>query len=36
MYRNDVHPMARGQELQNAVAANEARPAGYQNCAHCL
>jgi hypothetical protein len=29
-----AHLMARGQELQDGVAADEARAAGYQNCAH--
>ncbi len=29
-----AHLMARGQELQDAMAADEARPAGHQNCAH--
>jgi hypothetical protein len=28
-----AHPMARGQELHDGMAADEARPAGHQNCA---
>ena len=32
-----AHLMAGGQKLQDAMAADEARPAGDQNCAHrCL
>jgi hypothetical protein len=27
--------MARGQKLHDAMSADEARPAGNQNCAHC-